>query len=101
MSEARDAEPFEEARALRQAAWGLMREDIDHLRTSLAARPVGQRIKDKATDSLVDAAGMARDVAAENKAVVAGTLAALAAWALRGPIVSGIAAAVQRFKHLK
>lgn len=101
MSEARDAVPLEEARALRQAAWGLVREDIEHLRTGLAERPVGQRIKDTATDTLVDAVDTARDVASENKAVVAGTLAAVAAWTLRGPIISGIKVAVQRLQHLK
>lgn len=101
MSEERDAAPLLAARSLRTSAWELVREDIAHLRTGLDERPVGQRIKDKAADELVDAVDLARDIAAENKAVIAGTGLALAGWLLRGPIVTGIKAAIARLKAWK
>lgn len=101
MSEARDAEPLLAAQALRNAAWDLVREDVTHLRQSLEEKPVGQRIKDKASGELADAVDLARDVASENKAVFAGTGLALAGWFLRGPIVSGLKAAITQVKKWK
>jgi hypothetical protein len=82
-----------EARALRDQARALVTNDIAILRDGLGARPIGQRIKDAATGEVVEAIDNAREVASEHKAIVAGTMLALAAWVLRGPIGS----VLQRF----
>ena len=101
MSEEQDAAPLLSARALRNSAWDLVREDVAHLRSGLEERPISQRIKDKASDELGDAVDAAREVAAENKAVIAGTALALAGWFLRGPIVDGIKTAATQMKKWK
>lgn len=81
-----EAARLAELRELRTEAWALFRKDVDDLREGLEARPIGQRIKDAATGEVVDAMETARDVAAENKAVIGLTVAALAGWFLRRPI---------------
>lgn len=100
MSEASDAAPLIAAKQLRDSAHALVREDIALLREGLAERPVGTRIRDRAADEIAGAVDTVREVAAENKAVVAGTVLALAAWFLRGPIARGIETAVERFRDM-
>jgi len=100
MSEASDAAPLVAAKVLRDAAHGVVKDDIRLLKDGLAERPIPQRVKAAATNKLVDTADTAREVAAENKLVIAGTLAALAAWILRGPIRQGIEAGWEKLKEL-
>lgn len=101
MSEERDALPLIDARATRDAAWGLVREDTTYLREGLSARSIGQRVKDRALDEIADTVDTAREIASENKAVIAGTGLALAAWFLRMPLINGIKIAAQRLKDLR
>lgn len=96
-----DVAPLIAARALRNAAWDLVCEDIALLKQGLIDRPVGQRVKDRANEELADAIEVARDIASENKAVVAGTVLALVGWILRGPILRGINAGVRRLNMWK
>lgn len=100
MSENADARPLLEARTLRRSARKLLDDDVRLLRTGLAERPIGRRIRDRAADELVDAVDQVRDIAAENKAVVGGTLIALIGWFLRRPLVRGIEATARRLKDL-
>lgn len=81
-----DEQALAEARTLRTEAWTLVRQDIDRLREGLSERPIGQRIKDHAVDEAMDVIDGAVSVASDNKAVIGATLAALAGWALRGPL---------------
>ena len=81
-----------EYRALRDAAWAMVHADLDTLRADLTERGVGERIKDRAADEAQDAWDSAREVASEHKGVVAGTILAVVAWLLRGPIGDGLAA---------
>lgn len=83
-------------RALRDAAWANVHADLDTLRADLTAHGVGERIKDRAAEEAHDAWDNARDVATEHKGVVAGTILALVAWLLRGPIGDGLAAVFGR-----
>ena len=101
MSDGSDAAALLAARALRNAAWDLVCEDVTLLKQGLADRPVGQRIKDRANEEFTDAIDTARDIASENKAVVAGTVLALIGWVLRGPIVRGIYAGARRLHKWK
>lgn len=96
-----DADPLLAARSLRNAAWDLVREDIALLKQGLADRPVGERVKDRANAEIADAMETARDVASENKAVVAGTALALVGWILRRPIMRGINAGIRRLNWWK
>ena len=81
-----------EYRALRDAAWAMVHADLDTLRADLTAHGVGERIKDRAAEEAQDAWDNAREVATEHKGVVAGTVLAIVAWLLRGPIGDGLAA---------
>lgn len=81
-----------EYRALRDAAWAVVQSDLDTLKSELSAQGIGERLKDKAAEEAQDAWDTACDVATEHKGVVAGTLLALAAWLLRGPIGDALSA---------
>lgn len=80
-----------EYRALRDAAWAMVHADLDTLRADLSERGVGERIKDRAADQAHEAWDGVREVASEHKGVVAGTILAIVAWLLRGPIGEGLA----------
>lgn len=80
------ASEYAELRALRARAWSQVRSDVEALRDALDSRSIGQRIKDKAADEVVDIIDTARDVATENKAVIGLTFAALVGWFFRRPI---------------
>lgn len=82
------AERIREYRALRDAAWAVVEADMAMLKNGLAARSIGERIKDRATEEAHEALDHAVDVASEHKGVVAATLLALLAWFLRGPMGS-------------
>ena len=75
-----------EYRTLRNDAWAVVRADAEELRADLSAHGIGERIKDRAAEEAQDAWDSARDVASEHKGILAGTVLALIAWLLRGPI---------------
>jgi hypothetical protein len=77
------AMPLEQAKAARNAAHNAFETQVTQVQEDLAARGIGGRIADRAGEAMADAA----EVANENKGVVAGTIAAIILWALRGPIV--------------
>ena len=81
-----------EFRALRDAAWAVVQADLAMLKNDLAARGVGERIKDKVGEEAHEVWDQARDVAGEHKGIVAGTILALVAWLLRAPIGHAISA---------
>ena len=90
------AERIREFRALRDAAWAVVEADLAMLKNDLAARGIGKRIKDRASEEAHEALDHAVEVASEHKGVVAGTLLALLAWFLRGPIGSAFEALLGR-----
>lgn len=81
-----------EYRALRDQAWAVVRADFDALQGDLSEHGIGERIKDRAAEEAQEAWDQARDIASEHKGVVAGTLLALLAWFLRGPIGDALSA---------
>jgi hypothetical protein len=83
-----DADALQQARALRNDAWALVHEDLAQLRDGLASKPIAERIKERAVDQLVDVVDTARDVAEDNKAVIAVTIAALMGWMFRRPLTT-------------
>lgn len=100
MSEEADATSLIEARALRKSARALLDDDVKLLKRGLADRPIGRRIRDRAVDGLVDTVDQAREIASENKVIIAGTGALLLGWFARRPIIRGIEAGVRRLKDL-
>lgn len=80
-------EVLEQAKIARNAAHDAFQLQLAQVREDLSARGIGGRIADRAGEALADAA----EVANENKGIIAGTLAALAVWFLRGPIISLLA----------
>ena len=79
---------LEDARTARNAARGALDGHIARIRTDADQRGIGGRITDEATEKVLDALDEAIAVAEDNKAVIAGTLSALALWFLRHPIMS-------------
>jgi hypothetical protein len=84
----RPEQQLEVLRMARDAARGAFDARFEQVRSDLEARGVGGRIVDKLGEDARDALGQALDVARESKGVVAGTVAALALWLLRHPIVA-------------
>jgi hypothetical protein len=78
--------PLEEAKIARNTARKVFRAQLAQVQEDLSARSVGGRIVDRAAE----AAGEAAEVANEHKAVVAGTIAAIAVWFLWEPIVDRV-----------
>ena len=85
-----------EFRAMREEAWRIVKADLDRLRGDLADRGIGERIKDKIGEEAHEAWDYTVDVAAQNKGVVAATVAALIAWLLRGPIGDALSSLLGR-----
>ena len=77
-------------RALRDAAWALVRQDGDYLRAALERRSVARRMADRALVLARDAASGAGLMARENKGLVWGALAAGTLWILRKPLLARI-----------
>jgi len=75
-------------RAVRDAARGAFETRLTQIRSDLEARGIGGRIADRLGQEARDAFDEAMDVAEQNKGVVAGTIAALALWFLRNPIIA-------------
>lgn len=79
---------LDEDRANRRAARGLFDGALAQVKADLAARGVGRRVKDTITGEAVQSAEQAIAVARANKGVVAGTIAALALWMFRNPLIA-------------
>jgi hypothetical protein len=79
-----------EARALRDAAFGLVAADLQLIRSDLQERGIGGRIADRVGDSTMDMVDEATEFAEKNKGKVAAGLAAIVLWFARGPIIDAL-----------
>lgn len=77
-----------EDRANRQLARGLFDTRLYQVKTDLAARGIGGRIKDKAQEEAFKAIDQGVDIAKESKGIIAATVGALALWFLRKPLLA-------------
>lgn len=82
---------FETDRANRNAARALFERRLAQVKQDLAARGIGGRIADKAKGDALAMADEALAVAKDNKGLIAATIAALAAWAFRKPLIGLVA----------
>jgi hypothetical protein len=82
------ARKLEADRAVRNSARETFDLRLAQVRQDLEARGVGGRIADKIGQDAREMFEEAVEVADHNRGVVAGTIAALAIWILRNPIVA-------------
>jgi len=75
-------------RDVRDEARALLTERFNRLKTGLEERGLGQRMADEAAVRARAVATEAIEVANDSRGVVIGTLAVLAAWLLRKPIMN-------------
>lgn len=73
-------------RVNRNAARQLVERGTGQVKSDLAARGIGGRIKDKVTGELEGTLATGVAVARENKPVIAGTIGLFLVWCLRGPL---------------
>ncbi|KUR71841.1 hypothetical protein AQZ52_09675 [Novosphingobium fuchskuhlense] len=81
-------EALQEARTRRAEAWARFNGRKQALREGLAEQPIPTRIKNAAMDHVIDAVDEAKAVAKDNLPVIGGTLALLAAWFFRRPLIT-------------
>lgn len=79
---------LEDARDRRDSAKARFDARLGIVRADVEARGVGGRIADKIGEEARDAMEETLAVARESKGIIAGTLAALAIWFLRNPIIA-------------
>jgi hypothetical protein len=82
------ANRLEHAREARNSARAAFDARLGKVKSDLETRGVGGRIADKIGEEASDAFDQALNVAKESKGVIAGTVAALALWFLRHPIIA-------------
>lgn len=76
-----------EAEAERARAWQGLRDEVSSLRQDLTDRPIPQRLRERAIDKMVDAIDGAGTVVRDNAPALGTTLALLAGWSLRRPLL--------------
>ncbi len=81
-----DPDPVATARAERDAALTTVTGSFEQLRNDLAENGIGKRVAHEAVEKAKSSAMEAAEIARENKAVVAGTVGALALWFARKPL---------------
>ena len=84
-----------EARQARDAARATFDANLAQVKDDLAARGVGGRVADRLGEDARTVLGEALDIAGESKGVIAGTVAMLALWFLRQPIIAWVAGMIQ------
>lgn len=77
-----------EDREARDAARTEFDTHLSQVKQDLESRGIAGRIADKVSDDARDVFDDAMEVAAQSKGVIAGTIAALAIWFLRNPIIA-------------
>ena len=79
-----------EARAARDTARANFDAQLAQLRGEPATHSIGGRIADRLSDDARAGLDHVLDVASENKGVIGATIAALALWFLRHPIIAWV-----------
>lgn len=77
---------LERDRALRDAAWNVVSDDVTWLQADLDHRSVTGRVLDKAGDKAKDLADQSLEAARRNKLALGAVAAGLALWLARRPI---------------
>ena len=83
---------FRSERASRDAAREQLDTEISRIKGDMEERGIGGRIADEASAKAMAALDEAAEIASESKGVIGGTLALLALWFFRRPILDALAA---------
>lgn len=84
------------ARDARNSAKGRLDASLSAMRAGLEEKGIGERVADGVAEKAADTFEQVVEVASANKAVVAGTLGALALWFLRNPLLALAARTLHR-----
>ncbi|WP_114519894.1 hypothetical protein [Altererythrobacter sp. ZODW24] len=76
-----------EDRAMRDTAQTLFKADLEHLKSEMRSRGIGDRIADRVGETTADMLEEAADVASANKGILGALGVALALWFGRIPIL--------------
>jgi hypothetical protein len=79
---------LEADRAVRNAARRAFESRLAQVQEDLETRGIGRRIADRLGEEARGTFEEAMDVASESKGIIAGTIAALALWIFRNPIIA-------------
>ncbi len=79
-----------EDRAMRDTAQTLFKADLEHLKSEMRSRGIGDRIADRVGETTADMLEDAADIASENKGILGALGVALALWFGRIPILVGL-----------
>lgn len=90
------ADQLEADRAVRQTAREAFESRLAQVRQDLDERGIGGRIADKIGQEAQDALNEAIDVAEQSKGIIAGTIAALALWFFREPVMAWLEGLIAR-----
>lgn len=77
-------------RSARDSARANFDASLEQVKSDFSARSIGSRITGKVQENAKATAVYALDVARENKGIIAGTVAAIALWLFRNPIIEWI-----------
>ena len=77
-----------EDRALRDAAFALVKADVAHLRADLTTKGIGERLLDRVADGANEVLEEAVDVAENNRGVLITLVAAIVLWLSRNPLIA-------------
>lgn len=84
-----------EAQRARDTARATFDANLAQVKDDLAARGLGGRVADRLGEDARSALDEALDIATESKGIIAGTVAMLALWFLRQPIIAWVAGMIQ------
>lgn len=77
-----------EDRMLRDAALGLVKADIAHIRGDLSTKGFGTRIFDRVTEGASDILEEAVEIAGDNKGILGVVVAAVLIWVASSPLAA-------------
>ena len=78
---------FKEDKALRDAALGVLKADIEHAKTSLTGKAIADRMGSRIGDGAKDVVEIAKGHADDNRGILAVLIGALLLWFVREPIL--------------
>ncbi len=81
-------ERMREDRAVRDRAYAVVQEDLDHLKADYQRRGAATRAMDRLKDGADDLAKEAKDVAGEHQGILIALVAAIGLWFVRNPILA-------------
>ncbi|NQX94514.1 MAG: hypothetical protein HRT64_06285 [Erythrobacter sp.] len=89
---------FHQDRALRDAALGVLKADIEHARATLNGKAIAGRVTGRIGDGAKDVLEIAKTNASDRQGLLAGLIALLALWFAREPLAEILGFASEAFE---